>query len=90
MIATLTHHISFIKSPFLTKNLGGFQFKSSFCGKDFEHIPNCLEDLACIVVQGGLVLDHICNVIYGAFFTIARPFLDTRNFFHDFFLSSVF
>ena len=31
--------------------------------------------------QKGLVLDCICNVKYGAFFTIARPFLDERNFF---------
>ena len=35
-------------------------------------------------------MDYICSVKYGAFFTIARPFLDTRNFFQDFFGSSVF
>ena len=32
-----------------------------------------------------LVLDCICNAKYGAFFTLARPFLDTIKFFHDFF-----
>ena len=36
-------------------------------------------------MQGGLVLDCTCSVKYGAFFTVARPFLDRRNFFHDFF-----
>ena len=41
-------------------------------------------------MQGSIVLDYICSVKYGAFFTIARPFLDTRNFFHDFFDISVF
>ena len=29
----------------------------------------------------GLVLDCICNVKDGAFFIVARPFLDTRIFF---------
>ena len=33
-----------------------------------------------------LVLKSICFVKYEAFFTIARPFFDTRNFFHNFFL----
>ena len=37
-------------------------------------------------MQGRLVLDCIWSVKYGAFFTIARPFFDTRNFFNDFFL----
>ena len=36
-------------------------------------------------MQGGLVLECICSVKYGAFFTIARAFLDTRKNFHDFF-----
>ena len=36
-------------------------------------------------MQGGLVLDCICSVKYGAFFTVARPFLNTKFFFHDFF-----
>ena len=36
-------------------------------------------------MQQGLVLDCICSVKYGAFFTIARPFLDRRKSFHDFF-----
>ena len=30
-------------------------------------------------------MDYICNVKYGAFITIARPFFDLRIFFHDFF-----
>ena len=38
-------------------------------------------------MQGGLVLDCICSVIHGAFFTVARPFLDS---FHDFFFVLVF
>ena len=33
----------------------GFQFKSSYFGKNFSSI----QDLACILVQGGLVLDYI-------------------------------
>ena len=37
-------------------------------------------------MQGCLVLDCIYIVKYGAFFTIARPFLDTRNFFMIFFV----
>ena len=37
-----------------------------------------------------LVLDCICSVKYEAFFIVARPFFDTRNFFHDFFSTSVF
>ena len=32
-----------------------------------------------------LVLDCICNVKYETFFTIARPFFDTKNSFNDFF-----
>ena len=48
-------------------------------------ISRCYDNLACILAQGGLVLDCVCNVKYGAFFTIVRPFLITRNFFHDFF-----
>ena len=40
-------------------------------------------------MQGGLVLDCICSVKYGAFFTVARPFLDRRNFV-IFFCTSVF
>ena len=32
-------------------------------------------------MQGGLVLDCICSVKHGAFFTVTRPFLDRRNFF---------
>ena len=38
---------------------------------------------------GDLVLDCICNVKYGAIFTIARPFLDRRNAFSDFFFALV-
>ena len=56
----------------------------------FQLNPRCHEDLACILVQGVLVLDCICSVKYGAFFTVARPFLDRRNLFHDFFCTSVF
>ena len=37
-----------------------------------------------------LLLDYICTVKYGAFFTIARPFLNRRNFFHDFFVLVLF
>ena len=37
-------------------------------------------------MQGGLVLDSICSVKYGAFFTIPRPFLDRRKFFMIFFV----
>ena len=33
----------------------------------------------------GLVLDYICSEKYEAFFTIARPFLDTRKKIHEFF-----
>ena len=40
----------------------------------------------CVLVQGGLILDRICSVIYGAFSTVARPFLDRRNFFMIFFV----
>ena len=36
-------------------------------------------------MQEGLGLDCICNVKYGPFFGVARPFLDTRIFIHDFF-----
>ena len=39
-------------------------------------------------MQGGLILDYICNVKYGAFFTISRPFLNTRNFFHNYFFGT--
>ena len=46
--------------------------------------------IACILVHGSLFLDSICNVKYEAFFTIARPFFNTRNIFHDFFGISVF
>ena len=42
------------------------------------------EALACILVQGDLILDYICNIKYGAFFTIARPFFNTRKKIHDF------
>ena len=62
----------------------GFWFKSSFYDKNFKLNPRCNKDLACILVQGSLVLDCIWSVKCGAFLTIARPFLDTRNFFHDF------
>ena len=41
-------------------------------------------------MQGGLILDCICSVKYGAFFTSARPFLDRRIFFHDFVFVLVF
>ena len=41
-------------------------------------------------MQGGLVLDYICNVKYGAFFIVARAFLDRRIFFHDFCFVLVF
>ena len=47
--------------------------------------PRCYEDLACILVQGGLVLDCICSVKHEAFFIVARLFLDTRKKIHDFF-----
>ena len=67
----------------------GFQFKSSSCGKKFQLNPRCYEDLARILVQGGLTLDCICNVKYEAFFIVARPFFNTRNSFHDFFLIQV-
>ena len=40
--------------------------------------------------RGGLVLDCSCSVNYGAFFTVARPFLDTRKKNHDFFFVLVF
>ena len=33
-------------------------------------------------------MDYSCNVKYGAFFTIARPFLDRRNFYHEFFFGT--
>ena len=36
-------------------------------------------------MQGGQVLDCICSVRYGVVFTIARPFLDRRTIFSDFF-----
>ena len=41
-------------------------------------------------MQGGLVLHCNCSVKYGAFFTIASPFSDRRNFFYDFFCTNVF
>ena len=41
-------------------------------------------------MQRGLILDFICIVKYGAFFTIARPFLDINFFLMNFFGSSVF
>ena len=41
-------------------------------------------------MQGGLILDYICNIKYGAFFLIARPFLDTTIFFMIFFGTSVY
>ena len=41
-------------------------------------------------MQGGLVLDSICIVKYGAFFTIARPFFDTRVFLMIIFGTNVF
>ena len=52
--------------------------------------PRCYEDLACILVQGGLVLDSICSVKYGAFFSVARAFLDSKIFFHDFLVKVCF
>ena len=63
----------------------GFQSKSSFCGKNFSSIQSVLKIWHAFWCKGGLVLDCIWNVIYGAFFTIVRPFLDTRIFFHNFF-----
>ena len=41
-------------------------------------------------MEGGLVLDYICSVKYGAFSTVARPFLDRRKKFHHFFLYRYF
>ena len=85
MIAILACHISFIQSPFLTK-IVGLNFNSNLVSLvKFQLNSRGYEDLACIFVQGGLVLDCICSVKYGAFFTVAKPFLDTRNFFHNFF-----
>ena len=46
--------------------------------------------MARILVQGGLVLDYICSVRYWTFFNVARPFLDRRNFFKDFFGINIF
>ena len=34
----------------------------------------------------GLILGCIYSVKYGAFFIVARLFLDRRNYFHDFFI----
>ena len=47
--------------------------------KKISSIQDVYEDLACILVQGGLVLDCTCNVKYGAFFNIAMRFFDTRK-----------
>ena len=41
-------------------------------------------------MQGDIVLDYICNVKYGAFFTIARPFLDTKKNYDFFWYQCVF
>ena len=41
-------------------------------------------------MKGGVVLDFICSAKYGAFFTIARPFIDIRISFQDFLDTSVF
>ena len=81
MTTTLARHISFIQSPFLTKfieldfNLNLiFEIKSSGQSKmlwRFAMHFNARKDL---------VFDCICNVKYEAFFTIARPFPDTRIF----------
>ena len=61
------------------------KFKSNFCGKNFSSILDVMKIWHAFLMQEGLVLECICNVKYGSFFTIARPFLDTKFFFHDFF-----
>ena len=48
----------------------GFMIQKNFQGR-------LLFKQSSMVVQGGLVLDCICNVKYGIFFALARPFLDT-------------
>ena len=79
MTSTLARHISIIQSPFLMKIVGldsnsnlVFVVKISAQSK--------------ILVQGGLILDCICSVKYGAFSIDARPFLDTRKIFMIFFV----
>ena len=86
MTVTLVGHISFIQSPFLTKTIELDSNLNLVFVVKFQLNPRCNEDLTYILVKGGLVLDYICSVKYGAFFTVARPFLDRRIFFHDFFL----
>ena len=90
MTATLACHISFIQSLFLMKIVELDCNSNLVSVVKFQLNPRCNEDLACILVQGGLVLDCFCSVKYGAFFTIARPLLDIRkNKFMIFFCTSV-
>ena len=76
MIATSTSQIFFIQSLSLTK-IVGLDSNSNLVSivLNLRQYAN----LACILVQGGIVLDCICNVKYEAFFIVARLFFDTRK-----------
>ena len=86
MDETLRSHISFIQHPFLTKFVGLDSNSNLFLWLIFHPISRCYEDLAFILVQGGLDLDSNYFVRYETFFTIVKSFFDTRIIFHDFFL----
>ena len=90
MTATLACHVTFIQSPFWTKTVESDSNSNLVSVEKIRLNSRCDEDLVCILVQGSLILDCICNVKYRAMIIVARPFLDRRNFFHDFFWTSVF
>ena len=81
MTTTSASHISFIQSLFLTKIVGLVSNSNLVFVVKFKLNPRHYADLACILVQEGLVLNCICSIIYEAFFSVARSFLNTRNSF---------
>ena len=86
----ITHHISFIQSSFLTKIVWLDSISNLVFVVKISAQSKFYGDLACILVQGGLVLDYICNIKYGAFSGVVRPILDKRKFFMIFYGTSVF
>ena len=85
MATTLAPHISFIQSPLLTKIIGLDSDSSLVFVIKISTQSKMLQNLACVLVQGGLVMDYIAMYDLGHFSLLQGHFWIQEKKIHDFF-----
>ena len=78
-------HVSFIQSPILMEIIELDSNSNVVFVLKLSAHSKMLWRFGMHFSSKGLVLCCICSDKFGVFFVVAKPFLDTRNFFQDLF-----